>query len=79
MNIIVKGSHIEITSAIHEYLEKRLQALEKFLDDASIIQADLGKTTNHHKMEIFFEQNLILPIKVSTLGLYRSKKICTAL
>ncbi|MFM2383957.1 MAG: hypothetical protein RIQ72_529, partial [Candidatus Parcubacteria bacterium] len=31
MNIIIKGSQIEITEAIQVYLEKKLEGLSKFL------------------------------------------------
>lgn len=58
MKIIVKGSHIEITEAIHEYLEKRVQGIEKFLGEESIVEADLGKTTNHHKHGDIFRAEL---------------------
>lgn len=58
MKIIVKGSHIDITEAIHDYLAKRLQAIERFLDEASIVEADLGRTTNHHKHGDIFRAEL---------------------
>lgn len=58
MNIIIKGSHIEITEAISEYLDKKLQGIEKFLDVDAKVEADLGKTTNHHKHGDIFRAEL---------------------
>lgn len=58
MNIIVKGSHIEITSAIHDYLIKRVMTLEKFLSVDAMIEADLGKVSNHHKHGDIFRAEL---------------------
>lgn len=58
MKIIVKGSHIDITEAIHDYLSRKLQAIEKFLDEVAIVEADLGKTTNHHKHGDIFRAEL---------------------
>ncbi len=58
MNIIIKGSHLELTSAIEEYLTKRLGGIEKFLDSNAKIEADLGKTTNHHKHGDIFKAEL---------------------
>ena len=58
MNIIVKGSHMEVTDSIRDYLEKRVRALEKFLDPNAIVEAELGKTTNHHKNGDIFRAEL---------------------
>ncbi|MBP6974465.1 MAG: ribosome-associated translation inhibitor RaiA [Candidatus Pacebacteria bacterium] len=55
MNIIIKGSHIEISSAVEEYVTKKLKTLEKFLDADSRVEADLGKTTNHHRSGDIFK------------------------
>lgn len=66
MNIIIKGSHIEITEAIEVYTTKKLKTLEKFLDENSKVQADLGKTTNHHKSGDIFKAEL----NVHSNGIY---------
>jgi ribosomal subunit interface protein len=58
MNIIIKGSHIEITAAIDMYVKKKLKTLEKFLDENSKVQADLGKISNHHKSGDIFKAEL---------------------
>jgi putative sigma-54 modulation protein len=58
MNIIVKGSHMEVTDAIREYLEKKVRSLEKFLDVNARIDAEVGKTSNHHKHGDIFRAEL---------------------
>lgn len=60
MNIIVRGSHIEINESIHEYLIKKIKSLEKFLSIDAKIEADLGKTTNHHKQGEIFRAELTI-------------------
>ena len=58
MNIIVKGSHIDVTDAIRDYLEKKVKSLEKFLDVNAKIEAEVGKTSNHHKQGDIFRAEL---------------------
>lgn len=58
MNIIVKGSHMDVTDAIREYVEKKVKTLEKFLDVNARIDAEVGKTTNHHKHGDIFRAEL---------------------
>ncbi len=49
MNIIIKGVHMEMTDAIKSYVHKKLEPVNKFVDENSKIEVDLGKTTNHHR------------------------------
>ncbi|MES3005612.1 MAG: ribosome-associated translation inhibitor RaiA [Patescibacteria group bacterium] len=58
MKIITKGNHMDVTPAIQEYLDKRLQGLEKFLDENAMIEAELGKTSNHHRSGDIFRAEL---------------------
>jgi putative sigma-54 modulation protein len=58
MNIIVKGSHIEISEAIHDYIDKKVKSLEKFLSPDAVIEADMGKTTEHHRHGDIFRAEL---------------------
>lgn len=60
MKINFQGKNIEITSAIHEYVVKKITNLGKLLD---VIEQNTGeifvnfivaKTTNHHKGGEFF-------------------------
>lgn len=58
MNIIIKGSHIEITPALEAYVTKKMSALENFFDENTRIQADIGKISNHHKSGDIFKAEL---------------------
>lgn len=56
MNISIKGTGIELTTAISEYVEKRLDKVRKLLGDDPALKCDieLARTTGHHqKGEIF--------------------------
>ena len=66
MNIKIKAVNIELTSAIEQYVEKRVASLEKFLGhgDTSIrIEVEVGKINRHHKQgEVFMaEINIYAP------------------
>lgn len=58
MNIIINGSHIQITEAIREYVTKKLLTFDSFVDDSSKVVADLGKTTNHHRSGDIFRAEI---------------------
>ena len=56
MNINTKGTNIELTQAIDEYVSRRLENVKRFIADDTTAQCDveLKKTTQHHKHgEIF--------------------------
>ncbi len=51
MKINTKATNISITPEISEYIEKKVQMLEKFfanIDDV-LVNVEVGKTTKHHK------------------------------
>ena|ERR1035437_8135879 len=63
MNINIKATNMELTSAISEYVDKRLSSVEKYVKEGSLsVSVEVGKTTNHHKQGEFFkaEINLII-------------------
>jgi ribosomal subunit interface protein len=46
----IKATNIELTEAINNYVDKRLESLKKFTKGNEIIvYVEVGKTTNHHK------------------------------
>lgn len=60
MNIAIKATHIELTSAIKAYAEEKVNGLSKFMDvmDAKV---ELERDRNHHSGEVFrAEVNLIV-------------------
>ncbi|MEK7481241.1 MAG: ribosome-associated translation inhibitor RaiA [Patescibacteria group bacterium] len=56
MNIRIQTMGIELTAAIAAQVEKKMQALEKYLHtDTANVDVEVGKTTGHHnKGQIFF-------------------------
>ena len=61
----IKSTNMEMTSAISQYIEKKIGSLDKLLcdgdQDAVIMSIEVGKNTNHHKSgNVFFaEMNLM--------------------
>lgn len=53
MKIIIKTKNIELTPALHQYVEEKINSLEKFLE---IVEAwvEVGKETRHHRKGPFF-------------------------
>lgn len=70
MNISIKCTNIELTDAIRDYTERRLESIEKFVGGSGQVMVELEKTTNHHKQgEIFrAEANVV----TSTGAQYRA-------
>ncbi len=65
INIALKATGMELTPALRQYVEDKLQAVEKFIGSETATQADveIGKTTHHHQSGDIFrcEINLSLP------------------
>jgi putative sigma-54 modulation protein len=68
MQLNIKATKIELTPAIKDYVQKKMDMLEKYLGNFQVINAhvELELTTRHHvKGEIFrAEVNLELPGKL---------------
>jgi putative sigma-54 modulation protein len=65
MKINEKGKNMPITAEIKNYLLKKLEHVEKFLDpnDSSILcEVELGKDSNHHKTGEVFRTEINLHI-----------------
>lgn len=57
INIIIKATNMELTSAIEDYVHRRMQSLLKFIKTTPIFHIEIGKSTNHHRHgEIFFAE-----------------------
>lgn len=65
MQINIKATNIELTPRIKDYVQEKMDMLEKYLGDIKVIQADfeVAITTLHHvKGEIYrAEANIELP------------------
>jgi len=65
MRINEKGTNMQITADIKDYLYKKLEHLEKFIDknDESVLcEVELGKISNHHKNGDVFRTEINLHI-----------------
>ncbi len=54
---------MELTDAINDYLTKKLDAMDKFIDpgdDSAICDVEVGKTTDHHRNGDFFRAEVNL-------------------
>jgi putative sigma-54 modulation protein len=50
MNTNIKATNIELTDSVRDYVDKRVNSLEKFLNNDNVqVQVEVAKTTNHHK------------------------------
>ena len=61
MNITINTSGIEITGAIRDYAEKKIESLSKFIrtDSNNIIaNIELGQSTKHHKSGNIFRAEI---------------------
>lgn len=60
MKINTKTTNIEMTPAIADYVEKKVNMLDKFFRDVSevLVNVEVGKTTKHHKSGAFFKAEI---------------------
>lgn len=60
MHIDIKATNMDLTDAIREYVQSKMDALDKFVDgaDTSVHAAvDVGLTTkHHHNGEVFYAE-----------------------
>jgi len=57
MTIKIKATNMELTSAISSYVNKKAEAIERFVPEGEevIISVEVGKTTKHHKQGDYFK------------------------
>ena len=65
MQIDIKGTNMELTEAIKDYVNEKVGSLERFFDQALIARVDVGRTSNHHQKGDVFraEININVPQK----------------
>ena len=66
MNINIKTTGISLTPSISEYVGKRLESVEKFLenDPSAVCNFEVGKTSRHHKSgDVFMAEAHIVAAK----------------
>jgi len=68
MNIQIKATKIDLTPKIKDYIQKKIDMLEKYLGDFKVFNCDfeIEHTTNHHVKGKFYraECNLNLGDKI---------------
>jgi len=64
MKIVIKATNIKLTSALRQYIEEKINSLEKFLEIVKV-WVEVGKETRHHRKGPFFraECQMRLPKK----------------
>lgn len=64
MKINTKATNITLTPSISEYIEKKINMLEKFFQEETLINTEVGKISKHHKSGDIFRAE----IRVNTSG-----------
>lgn len=57
MTTKIKATNMELTPAISDYVNKKVEAINKFVSfgEEVIVYVEVGKTTNHHKQGDHFK------------------------
>jgi ribosomal subunit interface protein len=59
----IKATNMELTSAISDYVNRRLAAIDKFVKEGEMVSyVEVGKTTNHHKQGDVFKAEFNIEI-----------------
>ena len=76
MNINIKATNMELTSAITDYVNKRLAGVEKFIKEGEkmIAYIEVGKTTNHHKQGDIFRAEFNIEISGAKFYTFSEKE-----
>jgi ribosomal subunit interface protein len=83
MNIIIKTKNIEITPSLRQFVEKKIESLEKYFnfmqqdDDPSLgsridAVAEVGKTTLHHRKGEIWRAEVLIKFHRNTLRAAKS-------
>lgn len=61
----IKATNIELTDAIRDYVEKKIDSVGKFVkeDVEALAEIEVGKTTHHHHKGDVFRAEINLSIK----------------
>ena len=72
MNIIIKGTNLELHNDLKEYVNEKIGGLKKFVENENmdpssvVVRVELARTTRHHQHGDIYkaEVNLQLPKKI---------------
>jgi putative sigma-54 modulation protein len=73
MQIDIKGTNMELTDAIKDYVNEKVGSLEKFFDQALIARVDVGMTSKHHQKGDVFRAEINL--EVPQIKLLRAESV----
>jgi ribosomal subunit interface protein len=76
INTNIKATNVELTGAINDYVNKRLEGIKKFIKegDKAVIQVEVGKTTNHHKQGDVFRAEFNIEISGNKFYAFSEKE-----
>ena len=63
MTINIRATHIELTDAIRDYAEEKMNSIQKYFDNIQHIDIDVGKRSEHHHKGVVYyaEVNVAVP------------------
>lgn len=70
MNTNIKATNVELTPAIHDYLNKKIAAFDKLInkdDESAALNVVLAKITRHHQKGDIFKAEMNLHISGKVL------------
>jgi ribosomal subunit interface protein len=63
MEIAIKGTNLNLTPEINNYIKSRLSGIDKFIKkEGAICHVEVSKTTNHHKQGDVFRAEIRVTI-----------------
>ncbi len=76
MNIQIKATKISLTPEIKEYIQKKIDMLEKYLGDFQVFNCDfeIEMTTNHHAKGKIYRAECNLKLKNKLLRVEKSEE-----
>lgn len=65
ISLNIKGTGLDITSSIKEYVEKKVVALERFMpaDSHGVLEVEVSMPSHHHKHGEIFKTDINLKFK----------------
>ena len=60
MRVQIKATGLSLSDAIEEYVEKKVGALSKYLNEDELVSVEVGKTTRHHKSGEIFKAEIFI-------------------
>ncbi len=72
INIIHRGT--ELTPAIKDYVEEKMQTLTKYMDTIQHMDVEVGLTTGHHNKGNIYECKVVLEFDGGTMRIAREEE-----